>query len=364
MKNNKTAGISFLICLIGITSLFTACKKTEYEQIKRPYNNIERFSLAAYGNLDSVNAVISGDTVYIYWNGETAPPATITPVISISAGASIMPASGTAVTFKDTTTYTVTAEDGSIRKYKIKPVFNVAVPRLTSLVAPNRWVWEANFPLLIDGQYFFSAGNAADIKVYAQRLRDGFEFNLTVNQTLTTATQLNLNLPKMTAELDSGLHRIWVQVGAFPSNYLDVWIKQPLLENVITSARLKEAGGPVYLGDTLTVVYTHTLSSNELFNKYFKKENILLHNVGCYKTYNIYVNNAPIVSLKDGELKFVLAADKFSTHLGSYINQSILYYNVQNNATGDIGNTIPPNTAWSPAATADQLKATIISQKP
>lgn len=350
--------------LTGFVTFFTACEKTEYEQIKRPYNNIERFSLTGYGNLDSINAVINADTILIYWNAETTPPATITPVISISAGAVITPASGTAVSFRDTTTYTVTAEDGTTRKYKMKPVFNVAIPRLTNLVAPNRWVWEANYPLLIDGQYFFSAGNASDIKVHAQRLRDGFEFNLTVNENLTTATQLNLSLPPLTTELDSGLHRIWVQVGEFPSNYLDVWIKQPLLENVITATRLKEAGGPVYLGDTLTLVYTHKLSSNELFNKYFKKENILINNIGCYKTYNIYVNNAPIVSFQNGELKFVLAADKFTTHLGAYINQSVLYYNVQDNAAGGIVSTIPPNTAWSPAATTDQLKATIISQRP
>lgn len=351
------------ICAILLGVVLAGCSKTEYEQIKRPYNNIERFVVKGYGDLDSISATIKDDTIIVYWNAESTPPLSIAPVIDISQAATISPASDQSVPFAATTVYTVTAEDGTAKEYILKPVFNVAVPRLTNIVAPNRWVWEGNFDLLVNGQYFFSNGDVSDIKVYAQRLRDGYEFDLTVKPE-TTGTQLNLRLPELTAELDSGVHRIWVQVGDFPSNYLDVWIKQPLPSIVITGVRLKEAGAPVYIGDTLTVVYSHTLANNELFNKYFNKDNIYLHNIGCFKTYTQYVNNAPIVSLNNAELKFVLSEDAFKEHIGSYINESYLYFSLQNNAAGAITQERNANGTASTGASLEIMQATIIKERP
>ncbi|HTG57197.1 MAG TPA: hypothetical protein VL943_13055 [Niabella sp.] len=343
--------------------LLLACTKTEQEQIKRPYNSIERFSMPGYGDLDSISAVLKSDTILVYWNAESAPPATIRPQIDIATAASIIPASGAEVAFDHSTVYTVTAEDGTARKYILKPVFNKAIPRLLQITAPFQWTWEGNFNLTINGLYLFTNGGVSGIKVYAQRLRDGYEFNLPLNNDLTTSTQINLKLPRLTADLDSGLHRIWLQVGDLPSNYLDVWISQPWIDRVVTSVRLKEAGGPVYLGDTLTLVYNHTLANNELFNKYFKKENILLNNLGCFKTFNQYINDAPIVSFTNAELKFVLSADKFRSQLGAYIAQSILYYNYQSDAAGTI--QYSTNAAVPmPAETVEIARKTIISERP
>ena len=354
--------IRFVIgCLLSW--LLLACTKTKQESIKRPYNTIERFSMHGYGELDSISAVIKGDTILIYWNPEATPPQKIQPSIDIAPAASITPASGAEVAFNQNTTYTVTAEDGTVRQYILKPVFNKAIPRLLEITAPFQWTWEGNFDLTVNGLYLFTNGGVSGIKVYAQRLRDGYEFNLPLNDNLTTSTQINLKLPRLTADLDSGLHRIWLQVGDIPSNYLDVWMSQPWIDKIVTSVRLKEAGHPVYLGDTLTVVFNHTLANNELFNKYFKKENILLNNLGCFKTFNQYINDAPIVSFNNAELKFVLSADKFRSQLGAYIAQSILYYNYQSDAQG--ATQYSTNAAVPmPAETLEIARKTIITERP
>ncbi len=362
MTRYKDFTLTRLLLSLLLLVALVSCSKTEQEQIKRPYNSIERFSIAGYGDLDSISAVLKGDTILVYWNSESTPPKTIRPQIDVAPAATIAPASGTEVAFNQSTVYTVTAEDGSVRRYILKPVFNRAIPRLLQITAPFQWTWEGNFNLTINGLYLFTNGGVSGIQVYAQRLRDGYEFNLPLNNDLTTSTQINLKLPRLTADLDSGLHRIWLQVGDLPSNYLDVWISQPWIDKIVTSVRLKEAGGPVYLGDTLTLVYNHTLANNELFNKYFKKENILLNNLGCYKTFNQYISDAPIVSFNNAELKFVLSAEKFQSQVGAYIAQSILYYNYQADAAGGI--QYSTNAAVPmPAETLEMARKTIISQR-
>lgn len=261
--------------LLLLVAVISSCNKTEYETLKRPYNTIEGFSIAGYHALDSINGVISEDEIKVYWSAEAARPATIKPTIALSPGATISPASGQAVPFSESTVYTVTAEDGTAKEYKLKPVVNTAIPVLTALDNFVAWQWATIDQLKINGEYFLNSGGAANIRAYAQRLRDGYEFDLEVDKEKTIGTQLVLDLPKFTAEQDTGLHRIYVKVGDFPSNSLDTYIGLPVLSNISTSLTLKEAGKTFYVGDTLTL--TINLSPKidmDQFTKYFSKNNL------------------------------------------------------------------------------------------
>lgn len=283
-------GMKWCIGLLALL-LVVSCKKTNYEQLERPYNDIERFSMGGYNELDSINAIIKDDEIILYWSADAELPKSIKPNILTSEGATISPASGEAVSFSDKTVYTVTAEDGTAKEYKLRPVINEAVPVVSELVGSvlygqsdgNSWSWATTEQSKINGQYFLNGGDVSHIHVYAQRLRDGFEFDLTVDEKKTTGTQLVVDLPKFTAEQDSGQHRIWVQVGDYPSNSVDVWITQPRIEKVATSVTFKEAGQTVYVGDTLH--YTFNLNDNitpELFGKYYTTDD--------FDSYMIYFN--------------------------------------------------------------------------
>ncbi|SEK76667.1 DUF5018 domain-containing protein [Parapedobacter koreensis] len=274
-ENKKYIGYTGVVCSLLLLFAVSSCKKTNYEQLKRPYNSIERFSLGGYNELDSINGVISGDEIKVYWSADAERPATIRPNITLSEGAAVSPASGEAVAFSENTVYTVTAEDGTTKEYTLKPIFNEAIPVLSAFDDITSWSWATIDQLKINGEYFLTNNGIADIRIHAQRLRDGYEFDLDMDEELTTGTQLIVDLPKFTTELDSGMHRIWVQVGDFPSNSLDIFIAQPILSNIATSFTLKEAGQTVYLGDTLTLtVNLNPKIDIDQFRKYFTKDNL------------------------------------------------------------------------------------------
>lgn len=320
MKKNKTG---LLIALMMGVFFTLSCQKTKYEQIKRPYSDIQHFSLAGYGDLDSINAVISGDSIVVYWNAGVASPTKIKPTIAVSNGATISPASGQEVDFSEATVYTVTAEDGTKREYKLKPVFNVAIPVLFSM--PVRYRWAQMTPLTILGEYFFSTGDASTIKVYAQRVRDGFEFDIPIDVAQTTATQINARLPLMTAELDTGLHRIYVKVGNFASNSMEVYLARPSIYNdqlMVTSAAIAEPAPPLKLGDSLTIVWNINGLSPDVFERFYPQSNIV--NLWLYMQNP--AGNGELVELSSTD--YVVSGNKIKVHLGGSLG--IVGYFVRN----------------------------------
>lgn len=359
---------SVLYFAVALCIAINSC--TKYEDIRRPYNNIERFSVAGYGSLDSINAVISGDDIVVYWNAQSESPATITPSIDISAGSSISPASGETVSFSQSTVYTVTAEDGTQRQYTLKPRLNEAVPIISDVPSVFRWSWETPLTLAVNGEYFLESGDASNIRVYAQRLRDGYEFDLLVDTELTTGTQVNLTLPKITTEQDSGLHRIWVQVGDFPSNSVDVWISQPLMENVVTSITFPESGSPVYIGDHVTLTF-HTSLDMEIFTKYFNTSTLspTINNVFMSWGGSNWVNPyspaaiAPVASFIDNVLKLEITEDLFGMYTnGYYIDYIKPYFHYQSSAEGAIATTALSNALIRPLDEATR-RLTVLSRK-
>ncbi|HRE51650.1 MAG TPA: hypothetical protein PK339_09520 [Flavitalea sp.] len=332
-----------IFLLMIVTTL--CCTKTKYEKLKRPYDAIEHFSIAGYGDLDSIDAVISGNEIKLYWSAEAERPATIKPSIAVSPGASISPASGEAVAFSETTAYTVTAEDGTKKEYKLKPIVNEAIPILAAFDNPIAWQWATSDQLKINGEYFLNGGGVGNVKAFARRLRDGYEFDLPIDQEKTIQTQLIVDLPKFTADLDTGLHRIYLKVGDFPSNSLEVYIGQPVLSNVATSLTLKEAGQTIYLDDTLTLTFNLGPKIDlDQFKKYFSKDNIGVENSVQFNFgYNtepegthysaVHYDSSGVI-LEDNQLKipFGLGNGRPEYALpnfegGTYINEILIQFN-------------------------------------
>lgn len=97
--------------------VLNSCKK-EYKDAPHPYHEIISFKIA-YGASDSLKAAITNDSIIAYWSGYKAVPDSITPAITVSANATVSPASGQKVALKSGTTFTVTAQDGSKATYTL-----------------------------------------------------------------------------------------------------------------------------------------------------------------------------------------------------------------------------------------------------
>lgn len=113
---------------ISILFLFSlnACKK-EYPAL--PYTDILSFSVTD-DNGQPLKAVIENNEIVLYWPAGQVVPQEITPSIIVADKASISPVAGTKVSFKESVTYTVTAEDGTTTTYKLKPVVNSFLPMI------------------------------------------------------------------------------------------------------------------------------------------------------------------------------------------------------------------------------------------
>lgn len=251
MKLKHIVYLLFVCCALAFVTTLPSCTKTSYDYEKMPYKSIESFKLKGYAN-DSLNAVVRNGEIIVYWTGETTAPATIRPVIAVSAGASITPASGVEVAFSDTTSYAVKAEDGSVQVYRLKPVLHVPIPRVYA-ISPNTLHLITDPVVSITGEYFLSR-DTSDVKVYAQRVSDGFEFDLNIDYTAISNTSITARIPLSNKQADTGLHKIWVKIGDRASESKQVQIRMPLLwASGVTKLSFKEAGEPVAPGDSVTI---------------------------------------------------------------------------------------------------------------
>ncbi|MNJ93998.1 putative glycoside hydrolase [compost metagenome] len=120
---------------ISIFFLFSlsACKK-EYPAL--PYTDILAFSVKD-ANGAQLKAVIENNEIILYWPVGQAIPQEITPSITVADKASILPLAGTKVSFNESVTYTVTAENGTVTTYKLKPIVNSLIPMISAFYGPD-----------------------------------------------------------------------------------------------------------------------------------------------------------------------------------------------------------------------------------
>ncbi|QEH41145.1 hypothetical protein [Chitinophaga sp. XS-30] len=104
-----------------------SCKK-EYEQYG--LNGISSFAFADTANAKTHTAYIDMDSsaIVISWLYQWKDVDSIAPVITLPEGAVISPESGTAVAFRNGTEYTVTAQDGTKRTFRLKKALMQPIP--------------------------------------------------------------------------------------------------------------------------------------------------------------------------------------------------------------------------------------------
>lgn len=319
-SNRLHQTIIYIIPLFILLSY--SCSKTEYKVTERPYNEIKKFAIAGYGNQDSIKGVITDNEILVYWNSDNQRPTHVRPHISISQAASISPLSDAEVEFSENTVYTVTAEDGSVRTYTLRPVIQQPIPLLHSLyVGKNAtdltWVDTETFHLR--GEYFLAAGNQA-IKVYAQRLKDGYEFDIPHHIENATPTSLEVSLPEFTTAQDTGWHKVWLKVGELTSGSREVYFVQPTPQNMQTAFTLQQHGQALQPRQELTLDYSFTDNYDGAVTRYYVKNfgTIYVNIQGLSNGSQAYVEVEDI-SYTDNQVSFKLP-ETIGQYAGGYIH--------------------------------------------
>lgn len=203
-----------LLSLLGIMALFSSCK-TEHEDALSPYTEVESFTFE--NNNKTFDAVILGDSIVVYWLVYNTMPTTITPTINISKGAAISPKSGEPVSFSETTVYTVTAEDGTEKKYKLKPQANKPTPVISNIKSQfteTNLSWGKDYQyymgesLHIIGQYFLTGNTADEVSVSLKQISNSITRNLKVEE--ISDCKIETNIPYGDMELDSGYYDVQI----------------------------------------------------------------------------------------------------------------------------------------------------------
>ena len=114
-------------CAVMVLCVVMSCKK-EHEQYS--YTGINSFSFADTANGRNAIAYINTDssTIEVNWLYEWKAMDSIAPVITLPPGASIEPASGKRIAFKDGVNYTVTAQNGAGKVYVLRKILKQPQP--------------------------------------------------------------------------------------------------------------------------------------------------------------------------------------------------------------------------------------------
>ncbi|MBB6107951.1 hypothetical protein SAMN05421821_101134 [Mucilaginibacter lappiensis] len=184
----------FSILLVIAVLAVSSCKK---EYVKYPYNEIEQFTIQDATGV-SLKATILGNDIIVYYPPFQAVPDFITPQITVSDQAVVEPASGTKVAFKNSTTFKVKAQDGSVKTYTLKPMLNNPQPVFD--VDPAIRVWSY---VNLSGEYLVPDTSRTQLSLIDKNNKEikisGASF------TTFTATHLVANLP---LSVDTGNYKI------------------------------------------------------------------------------------------------------------------------------------------------------------
>jgi len=116
----------------------------------------------------------------------------LTPIIEITAGASIVPASKTAQDFSQPVYYVLTSAEGKKTTYKVSVItLKQPIPEITSI---DKSEIEAGESIVVKGKYFGNYQGA--IQAYLVNAKNEEEL---VPSKLIDSTQIQLNIPKITA---------------------------------------------------------------------------------------------------------------------------------------------------------------------
>ena len=306
-----------LVILTGLS--LQSCEKTEYDYLKRPYNDIQQFVVLGSTG-DSTKSVIIGDSINIYWNPDVPLPSNITPKIVVDKNATISPASGASVPFNKNTIYTVTAENGDVKTYRLNPVLTLPVPSISSVSTPLTWLNSTQVNIF--GEYFLANTQPSEIKAYMQRVSDGFEFPLQLVANRITNYSIVANLPDFSAEQDIGLHKLYVKAGNRVAKSVDVIFQAPSISFTNRIASLVQEGKDVHPGDSLTINYAVSDSYGGKVAGYYSTKNV--RTVLLYVAFDAMIEVNDLV-ITDSTIKFKVP-ETFDQYIGQSILQCRLFF--------------------------------------
>ncbi|WP_412469132.1 hypothetical protein [Pedobacter sp. KLB.chiD] len=197
---------SYYLLILCLFSIFGACKK-EYEDY--PYADIVSFTIKD-ANGEPLKAVIDEKNLIIYWPSGQVLPDYITPTIVVSERASVSPASGQHVVFKETTKFVVTAQNGTTKVYLIKKVINQ--PLLKVDVTGGIFVYNSKSfatkgkNIIISGDNIIADKNQT--KVYLVNTANNTETALTIG----TLTPIAINVTLDTT-IPDGIYKLKIVSG-------------------------------------------------------------------------------------------------------------------------------------------------------
>ncbi len=313
---------NFVLTLTSVMLVlgFHSCSKTEYEYEKSPYNTIQQFQIIG-SNGDSVKCLVSGDSITIHWNPDVELPETITPKIVVDDKATISPVSGEAVPLNESTTYTVMAENGETKTYRLKIVLNIPLPTISS--ANKSLTWLTQTQINIFGENFLANAEQQVPDVYLQRVADGVEIPLELVEGRTTNYSMLANLPAFSAEQDTGLHRLYIKYHDRVTASTDIRFLVPPITYANPVASLVQDGQDVHSGDKLTVSYAFSDDYNGKIASYYHARNIdyaIVYFSPSYQTINITDN----IEFTDNTITFQLP--DIDQHIGETIAQYRFIY--------------------------------------
>jgi hypothetical protein len=215
------------LILLASTLMLPSCKK-EYPDL--PYNAIEQFTIKdAAGN--DLKASVEGTSVIIYYPPFQAVPDSITPNITVSEGATVEPASGSKVPFKDGTTFQVKAADGNIKAYTLKALVNQPTP----LVEVGDT--QLDMVLVIVAEYLLP--DTTQTQVY---LIDKQNKETRVQAATFTEFSASRIVAPLPAGIDTGLYRVKVISGTHHIVKGPIQIGRPSLQIDLPQGTVKRGG--------------------------------------------------------------------------------------------------------------------------
>lgn len=129
----RMANIHIVVWTAVVLLLAVSCKK---EAALRPYTDIINFTVTSPDG-EPIKAAIDGDSIVIYWPIGKERPETLTPVIHVAEGATISPASGEEVSLREAIQYTVKAETGDSKTYRLHVPNNKPKPYVNTFGGLN-----------------------------------------------------------------------------------------------------------------------------------------------------------------------------------------------------------------------------------
>lgn len=231
-----------------------ACTK---EMPRYPYTGLLQFTIADVQG-STLKGVIENDEIIVYWPPYLAVPDSISAAITVAEKASVLPASGSKVAFDGKTAYVVTAEDGSKKTYRLKPVINQP---LTYIERTNGDLQGFGENLVIVGDFFIADSNQTKAYLVTP---DNKEIPLAYytqyeGVQMCTQTQLWLRIPEAVkdtiAPVPMGDYGLKVVTGRRTAVY-EGKIKLVFLTPYLTSASpaVAKAGDVITLGSARPLV--------------------------------------------------------------------------------------------------------------